>query len=57
MVKTKYTETEKEQFYDREASFYRHIGDSETSLGWGYFADLDTTSSADLLPACQNLRE
>ena len=40
MVKTKYTETEKEQFYDREASLYRSIGDSEANIGWGYFANL-----------------
>ena len=53
MVKTKYTERETEQFYDREDDLYRSFWDSEGSLHWGYFEDVTLTSRDEFLPACK----
>ena len=53
MVKTKYTETETEKFYDHEDDLYRSFWDSEGSLHWGYFEDLTATASQEFLPACK----
>ena len=53
MVKTKYSETETEEFYDREDDLYRSFWDSEGSLHWGYFEDLTSTASNEFLPACK----
>ncbi len=53
MVKTKYNETETENFYDSEDGLYRSFWDSEGSLHWGYFENLALTESKEFLPACK----
>lgn len=57
MIKAKDSQAEKGQFYDQNKSFYKSIGGLEGNLRWGYFDDLDNTSSADFLPACQRWNE
>ena len=53
MVKTKYSETETEKFYDREDELYRSFWDAEGSLHWGYFDNLESASTDKFLPACK----
>ena len=52
-IKTKYSETETEEFYDSEDELYRSFWDSEGSLHWGYFENLDSASPDEFLGACQ----
>ncbi len=53
MAKTKYSETETEHFYNSEDSLYRSFWDSQGSLHWGYFDDLNSSSGDEFLLACQ----
>ena len=52
-----YTEAETEKFYDAEDSLYRSFWDSEGSLHWGYFNNLNSTSKDEFLPACKRWNE
>ena len=53
MVNTKYSEAETEVFYDSEDELYRSFWDSEGSLHWGYFENLNSASPDEFLSACQ----